>query len=123
MYLAGVAHFLYGDSPTWLYTKQKHHKLLAQKYLRESLELDPSNQDCQSYLSLVHLSLCKPQLALTVELQPPGNCMQRAVQAIAYLSQCKINEAYNVVRQDSNDEMLLTLIKAKIEQVHHRVRT
>ena len=49
--------------------------------------------------------------------------MQRAVQAIAYLSQCKINEAYNVVRQDSNDEMLLTLIKAKIEQVHHRVRT
>ena len=27
------------------------------------------------------------------------------------------------MRQDSNDEVLLTLIKAKIEQVHHRMRT
>jgi hypothetical protein len=62
LYLAGVSHFLHGDQPTWLYTKQKHHKLLSLKYLRESLDLDPSNSDCHSYLSLVHLSLCKPQL-------------------------------------------------------------
>jgi hypothetical protein len=123
LYLAGVAHFLHGDSTKWLYTKQKHHKHLSLKYLRESLEIDPSSRDCQSYLSLVHLSLSKPQLAILAEGSPLVNPMQRAVQAIAYLSQCKINEAYNVVRQDSNDEVLLTLIKAKIEQVHHRMRT
>lgn len=83
--------------------------------------MDPSNRDCQCYLSLVHLSLCKPQQALLPE--PLETPMQRAVQAIAQLSLCKINEAYNIVaRQDSNDT-LLTLIKAKIEQVHHRVRT
>lgn len=79
--------------------------------------------DCHSYLSLVHLFLSKPQLAVLPDGVPLANTIQRAVQAIAYLSQCKINEAYNAVRQDSNEEVLLTLIKAKIEQVHHRMRT
>jgi hypothetical protein len=96
--LAGVAHFLHGDSSKWLYTKQKHHKQLSQRYLRESLEMDPSNRDCQSYLSLVHLSLSKPQLAILAEGIPLVSPMQRAIQAIAFLSQCKVNEAYNVVR-------------------------
>ncbi len=86
--------------------------------------MEPSNRDCQCYLSLVYLSLCKPQQALLNE--PLETPMQRAVQAIAQLSLCRINEAYNIVvaaRQDYNDSLLITLIKAKIEQVHHRVRT
>jgi hypothetical protein len=63
----------------------KHHKLLAVKYLKESMNHDPGNRDCETYLSLVQLSLGKPNLAILSE-NPQMTTIERAILAIVNLS-------------------------------------